>query len=642
MLSNLPEILALINDTLQAIIVAFGIGVVLFTLTEGFRDQVTAAFVSVLTFVSIVYFTELMASRIIDALSAETWLRAQWVGIAFVPAAQFHLSDTLLSITGAPPKRRRFLTPITYLIGVVFLSLVLFSNLVVQEIVNESAVPYLTAGSVFPLFVIYFWFVTAASIYNVWRARQRCLTRTTRNRMSSTLVAITAAPLGVFPYLLLSGNSISGDIPIWIWPIIIVGNLVVGAMFTVLTVQVTYLSATKPDRVVWSRLVKFMARVPMSGAIVLLVYIYVSRTDGILGMPVETLIGFSMVLTVMLIQWWIHIYKRPLSRLFQLEEDIEVRRIQELSERLLTTREVQQFLESLMAITCETLRTPTSFVAAITSDGPKLESVVGPLTYDGTELPNPDWRALSQSETASQGPELFFEEGLFIWQGFWIRPLYDRDSKVVIGIMGIRARSGTPDLTEGEALIFERLADQAASALEDRLLQQEVFAAVGGLLPQITALQARNQAAKFGDLSNLTDTTQHDELLDDPDFNSMVRDALTHYWGGPKLTKSPLMRLEVVRKAMDENENNPTKALRSILDKAIALQMPEGERKMTTAEWILYNILELKFVQGLRVRDIARRLAMSESDLYRKQRVAIENVAQSIATMEKETVSNSA
>jgi hypothetical protein len=44
--------------------------------------------------------------------------------------------------------------------------------------------------------------------------------------------------------------------------------------------------------------------------------------------------------------------------------------------------------------------------------------------------------------------------------------------------------------------------------------------------------------------------------------------------------------------------------------------------------------LELKFVQGQRVRDVARRLAMSESDLYRKQRVAIENVARTIGTME--------
>jgi hypothetical protein len=85
---------------------------------------------------------------------------------------------------------------------------------------------------------------------------------------------------------------------------------------------------------------------------------------------------------------------------------------------------------------------------------------------------------------------------------------------------------------------------------------------------------------------------------------------------------------------MLEHENNPTKALRAILNNAIELQKPEGERSMTTGEWILYNILELKFVQGQRVRDVARRLAMSESDLYRKQRVAIENVARTIGTME--------
>ena len=38
--------------------------------------------------------------------------------------------------------------------------------------------------------------------------------------------------------------------------------------------------------------------------------------------------------------------------------------------------------------------------------------------------------------------------------------------------------------------------------------------------------------------------------------------------------------------------------------------------------------------QGQRVRDVARRLAMSESDLYRKQRVAIENVASTISELE--------
>jgi hypothetical protein len=57
---------------------------------------------------------------------------------------------------------------------------------------------------------------------------------------------------------------------------------------------------------------------------------------------------------------------------------------------------------------------------------------------------------------------------------------------------------------------------------------------------------------------------------------------------------------------------------------------------MTTPEWLLYNILELKFLQGRKVRDVARRLAMSEADLYRKQRVAIEAVARLLAEMERE------
>ena len=58
---------------------------------------------------------------------------------------------------------------------------------------------------------------------------------------------------------------------------------------------------------------------------------------------------------------------------------------------------------------------------------------------------------------------------------------------------------------------------------------------------------------------------------------------------------------------------------------------------MTTTEWILYNILEMRFIQGRKVRDVAMRLAMSESDLYRKQRVAIETVASIIAEMERTT-----
>jgi hypothetical protein len=52
--------------------------------------------------------------------------------------------------------------------------------------------------------------------------------------------------------------------------------------------------------------------------------------------------------------------------------------------------------------------------------------------------------------------------------------------------------------------------------------------------------------------------------------------------------------------------------------------------------WILYNILEMKFIEGRKVRDVANRLAMSEADLYRKQRVAVEAVARAMIDMESQ------
>ena len=637
MFEQLPDFLALLNDILEAIIVIFGTAVVLYNVGRSLRDSVMRAFCALIIFVVIAYLAELLVSRTIVSTSVEGFLRFQWLGIAMVPAAQFHLSSALLSTTGALPNRRRFLVPVGYILGITFLSLALFSELLVTNSIPNplSRIPHLEAGPAFPIFAAYFWTVTAMSIYNVWRARQRCITRTTRQRMTSTLLTYLAAPLGVFPYLLITGSEGQEIIPLWLWPIIILGNLVVGLMFGVLTAHLAYFGTASPDRVVRVRLFKFMARVPLAGSIVLLVYVLVSRNSPVLGLPAETALGFSLVATVMLVEWAIHAYKRPLERLFQLNNDPDVRTIQRLSERLLTTRDLQQFLESILAATCEALRTPTSFVAAITPEGPQLEAVVGPLAESGEILQDADWRQLAQTAEFSNGDALETVGDFFVWRNYWIRPLRSRQRDVVLGILGLRARSEEPDLSEEEEAIFGRLLNQAAQALEDRILQQEVFATVEGLLPQITAIQQRRSEATFGGLPVLAQEASPDSaVVNDPEFNTMVRDALTHYWGGPKLTTSPLMRLQIVQQAMTEHENNPTKALRAILNNAIELQKPEGERNMTTAEWILYNILELKFVQGQRVRDVARRLAMSESDLYRKQRVAIENVARAIGTME--------
>ena len=169
-------------------------------------------------------------------------------------------------------------------------------------------------------------------------------------------------------------------------------------------------------------------------------------------------------------------------------------------------------------------------------------------------------------------------------------------------------------------------------ALEDRYLQEKVFNSLEDLTPQVEMIQNLRAAARYDGTQVLTaPDTELD--LEHNDLPKWVKDALSHYWGGPKLTKSPLIKLKVVQKTVDDHDGISTNALRSILKQGIERVRPEGDRRFT-GEWILYNILEMKFMEGRKVREIALRLAMSEADLYRKQRVAIEAVANAIIEME--------
>jgi hypothetical protein len=160
-------------------------------------------------------------------------------------------------------------------------------------------------------------------------------------------------------------------------------------------------------------------------------------------------------------------------------------------------------------------------------------------------------------------------------------------------------------------------------------MQQQVFKSLESLQPQVALIQQLRATSSYNKTSVLLDEVD----LPEEDFLTWVKDALSHYWGGPKLTESPLLSLNIVKEAVQDYDGNPANALRAILKTAIETIKPEGERRFT-AEWILYNILELKFLEGRKVREVATRLSMSEADLYRKQRVAIEAVSKAIIGME--------
>lgn len=223
----------------------------------------------------------------------------------------------------------------------------------------------------------------------------------------------------------------------------------------------------------------------------------------------------------------------------------------------------------------------------------------------------------------------------YTWGNFWILPLHkqkengDRDEvPPLLGLLGIARKADHPmDRDQRDALWL--LADRAALALEDRLLQQRVFHSLEDLQPQIDLLQRMRAAGRYDSKATLL----AEPLPKESDLANWVKDALGHYWGGPKLSNSPLMRLRVVQLLVEEHDGNAANALRALLRRAVDQVKPEGDRRFTS-EWILYNILEMKFIEGRKVREVAGRLAMSEADLYRKQRVAVEAVARAILDME--------
>jgi hypothetical protein len=303
-------------------------------------------------------------------------------------------------------------------------------------------------------------------------------------------------------------------------------------------------------------------------------------------------------------------------------EDLDA--LKRLEDRLLTNNDLSQFLEMILAAVCDRLQAPGAYIVALNSEGLELVVTTGKTRFDNPSVSN---GLLEMVTTQKELPEIFN------WGNDCLVPLLEPDSGAkneLVGLLGITGVGGVnPDSEQTQALLL--LSHRAALALRDRQTQRQIFLSLENLSPQVDLIQRMRAAARYDENSLLNDGLP----LPPQDVIQWVKEALTHYWGGPKLTDSPLMQLQIVQDALRKHEGNYANALRSILREAIERVRPEGERRFT-AEWILYNILEMKFLEGRKVRDIASRLAMSEADLYRKQRIAIESVAKTIYEMENQ------
>jgi hypothetical protein len=628
----------IINRSLSAVIATVAASFFLYNLVKDYRSRVARAFSVLLFFVFITYVGDLGVSYSTGLDTAVPWLRFQWLGIAFVPATYVHLSDAILTMTGIPSRgRRRRAVRSLYVIAGIFLALVLWTRLVVRDPVSNPA-PHFRPGPLFAVFVAYFIGSLVSSGWFVIRARNRTLTVATRRRITYLLVPYLAPALAVFPFLLISGETLAST-PLF-YGVLIVVDGVLSVMLTFMAYPLAFFGALRPDRQVKAEMLQFFLRGPLAGILVLGIIVWVPRAGAVLGLPGEEIMPFLAVVAMLSFQWMITLVSPHIKRwLVYADDQAEIRRIQQIEDRLLTGTDFRQLLEVILATVCDYLQVKTAFVASLTDEGAHLEQTIGLRDEFLQEMARDQELSANVRNNHLPEPADITTTGDFLkWREFWLLPLHRTVEGLdqLVGVLGVQIPERGEDMLDDEQKqVLMTLAERTAETLEDRRLQAEVFAALDGLLPQITAAQQRLGAALYGGVEALT--APDEAMLSSPAFDQKIKDALSHYWGGPKLTDSALMSLNVVRRALADNDGNPQRAVRDVLQRAIESLRPEGQRSMTTTEWILYNILEMRFIQGRKVRDVAMRLAMSESDLYRKQRVAIETVASIIAEMERTT-----
>jgi hypothetical protein len=621
----LTHSLRALNSFLTAGIAITAFSLLLYALSFNLRDRVARTFAFILVCVVIVFVGEAFSSVAKTPVQLEFWQRVQWVGIIFMPAAYMHLSDALLSTTGRPSRgRRRLFVLLTYLVGLGFLVILPTKLLVGPLVQNVEPAPHLQRTWLTWLFTGYYAVVMALSWMNFWRAYQRTVTSATRRRMTYLLVGALAPALGSYPYLLF-GSEFAEHFPLIFWLTVTLSNLFVTFLLILMAYGVAFFGVPWPDRVVKRRLFKWIMRGPVTASTVLVVTTVLKRLGNLFALDLSAVIPVFMTGSILLMEHLLTLVAPVWERrLFFGKDRAEMELLQTLDERLLTLGDLQQFLEAILAAVCDRLQVSRAFIATLGSQG--IETLImigGDNSLEEGELP------VSMIQAAAQDGR---ERVLFAWGDHWLVPLSDQGgANELIGLLGVE-RKPDQNLDDEQLEALHILARRAALAIRDRYQQEQVFSSLEELTPQMEWIQRLRAASRYDGTEILTTP---DFSLEQSDLSPLVKDALTHYWGGPKLTGSPLLNLQVVQKIAREHEETSTNALRTLLRNAIEHVRPEGERRFT-AEWILYNILELKFMEGRKVREVAMRLAMSEADLYRKQRVAIEAVAKAILEMEQE------
>ncbi len=676
-----------LNRILTAGIAVLSFSLVLYSLTFNLKDRVARAFAIIMACVTAVFIGDAVSSVTIEPRLLEFWLKLQWVGIIFLPFAYFYFSDALLATTGRPSRgRRRIVVRLSLLISCVFFVLMILNLLVGEVVTIFDYAPFLRRTWISWIFIAYYGTMMLWSGVNFYRAYRRSVTSAGRRRMVYLMAGATAPALGSFPFLLFGANVVANHHFLF-WLTVVLSNGLSSVLIILMAYAVAFFGVDQPDRVVKSRLFRWIFRGPIT-AIVILIFITITRQlSKQLGYSTAAIEVVIIVGGLLFMQYFITLAAPYVEKKLFLRGDEEVIKIiQNIEEHAITPNDLLQFLEAVLASACDHLRSAEGFIAQCKNN--HFEIIVKMGDVKSINFISP--------ELFNFNDKFNFNQGIILFNNYWLIPLIaesrstipyievpskpteiemelSEEKPMLLGVMGISVRkqkqtknnfvsfseinkkinkehnltepyyldnqiegavSEMIEMDEADQKALIMLAQRASSAIQNHTKQQQWFSALQELSPQIEGIQRLRAAASYNGNRLLINNERAVNIIQP----NILKEALDHFWGGPKLTQSPLTELQIVKDAISKGET-AANALREILRNAIESLKPYGEKRYTT-EWLLYNLLSLKYYDGIKVRDIANRLAISEADFYRKQRAALDLLARRLQEMEENYINS--
>lgn len=627
MFSNwLNEIIAVIRTVSQILTAGIAItafSLLLYSLTFNLSERVARAFSAIMFCLVIVFSAESFGATSKDPQMMDFWLRAQWIGIILLPSMYLNFSDALLATTGLPSKwRRRWAIRSTYLFSILLIAFLFSPWFLGDLVIDQPPAPHHQPTVFTQLFTVYYVVILVLAWINFGRAYDRTLTRTSKRRMLYLVISAIGPVVGSFPFLLYS-STFASERTLLFWMLATVVSVGLAICIFIMAYSVAFFGIPWPDRVVKSRLIKWTLRGPATAVITLGLMTIVKRANIALGTAYDALVPIVMVVTILICEYAITLFFPAIEKWLVYDKDEQdFKFIQTLEERIITRSDLRQFIEMVLAAVTDRVQAGGAYLLENSEDGLTL--------VEQTAGSSVDIQRLEELESIAKEGET--SSGFLYCDADVLIPLrngVNGSSEKVLGYLGVSGIRDRLPLEPETNDALTKLATRAGIALRDRDMLEQVFDTLEKLDPQEELIQKLRAAGRFNQSGMLIDA----DWMERKEMVSWVKGALTHYWGGPKLTESPLMKLEVVNNALHEHDSNEINALRSVLKTALDQLRPDGERNFT-GEWLLYNILDMKFMEGKKVREIALKLAVSEADLYRKQKVAIEKIADMLVQME--------